>query len=140
MYIRISKKFPGFARRQYYMYMKAVILIPPAVSHKFPIIYTVYIRCPDYAGWVSCMSVTLHDSQTLGRATGECPMTLSMPQTHPAQSGLLIYPVYIIGNSCFTAGCFQITAFISIFINKIGRTNIFDHDSREIVEKHQQYL
>ena len=64
--------------------MKAVILKQPAVSHKFPIIYTVYIGSPDYAGSVCCMSGTLHDSQTLGRATGECPIKLSMLETHPA--------------------------------------------------------
>ncbi len=58
--------------------MKAVILKQPAVKQEFPIIYTVKIRCPDYAGWVCGMSVTLPDSQTLGRAIGECPMRLSM--------------------------------------------------------------
>ena len=64
--------------------MNIVILIHNVTGTKLPIIYTVYIMYLDNAGWVWCTPVTLHDSQTLTRSTGECPNTLCMHQTHSA--------------------------------------------------------
>ena len=65
-------------------YMNIVILIPKAAVEKFPMVYTQYIRRPNYQGWVCCiLRASAHSPADLQCVWESCKVT-DTRKPHPA--------------------------------------------------------